>query len=221
MHITEYFVILYSELQEIINKFKVAYLHHQSMLNLEDNTVKQAAIEAGKEAGIEAVKQAAIEAGKEAGIEADIEAGIEADIEAVIEAGKEAAIEAGKEAAIEAAIEAGNEASKEASKEAEEEINLKEIYRKLLFIFHPDKSISPNEQIFGEIKKAWDDKYEPTIVFYFIKNSNHPMLKIIHDKLYNTKVFLKTLKNLCNIITKEINDIRRTPIWKKYYSYKF
>jgi hypothetical protein len=28
-----------------------------------------------------------------------------------------------------------------------------------------DKSISPNEQIFGEIKKAWDDKYEPTIYY--------------------------------------------------------
>ena len=57
MHITEYFVILYSELQEIMNKFKVAYLHHQSMLNLEDNTVKQAgndaAIEADKKAGNE------------------------------------------------------------------------------------------------------------------------------------------------------------------------
>ena len=67
MHITEHFVILYSELQEIMNKFKVAYLHHQSMLNLEDNAVKQA--------GKDAVKQAAIEAGKEAGKEAAIEAG--------------------------------------------------------------------------------------------------------------------------------------------------
>ena len=182
MHITEHFVILYSELQEIMNKFKVAYLHHQSMLNLEDNAVKQA--------GKDAVKQAAIEAGKEAG--------------------KEAAIEAGKEA--------GKEASNVSGNMAEEEINLKEIYRKLLFIFHPDKSISPNEQIFGEIKKAWDDKYVPTIIYYFIKNINHPMLKIIHEKLHNTKVFLKTLKNLCNIITKEINNIRRTPIWKKYYN---
>lgn len=104
---------------------------------------------------------------------------------------------------------------------AEEEINLKEIYRKLLFIFHQDKSISPNEQIFGEIKKAWDDKYDPTIIFYFIKNCDHPMLKILYEKLHNTKVFLKTLKNLCNMITKEINNIRRTPIWKKYYCYKF
>jgi hypothetical protein len=194
MHITEHFVILYSELQEIMNKFKVAYLHHQSMLNLEDNAVKQA--------GKDAVKQAAIEAGKEAGKEAAIEAGKEA--------GKEAAIEAGKEA--------GKEASNVSGNMAEEEINLKEIYRKLLFIFHPDKSISPNEQIFGEIKKAWDDKYVPTIIYYFIKNINHPMLKIIHEKLHNTKVFLKTLKNLCNIITKEINNIRRTPIWKKYYN---
>jgi hypothetical protein len=33
-------------------------------------------------------------------------------------------------------------------------MQIKEIYRKLLFIFHPDKSISPNEQIFGEIKKS-------------------------------------------------------------------
>ena len=151
MHITEYFVILYSESQEIMNKFKVAYLHHQSMLNLEDDAAK----EAGKEAG----------------------------------------------------------------KEAEEEINLKEIYRKLLFIFHPDKSISPNEQIFGEIKKAWDDRYVPTIIYYFIKNSNHPMLKMIHDRLHNTKGFLIFLKNLCNSITREINDIQQTPIWKKYYNF--
>jgi hypothetical protein len=205
MHITEYFVILYSELQEIMNKFKVAYLHHQSMLNLEDNTVKQAGNEVSNDTDIEAVKEAAIEAA------------IEASKEASNRASKEASNEAGNEAGNVA----GNEAGNEAGNVAEEEINLKEIYRKLLFIFHPDKSISPNEQIFGEIKKAWDDKYEPTIVFYFIKNSNHPMLRIIHDKLYNTKVFLKTLKNLCNIITKEINDIRRTPIWKKYYCYKF
>jgi len=197
MHITEYFVILYTELQEIMNKFKVAYLHHQSMLNLED--------EAGKEADNDAADN---DSGNMAGNEAGNEAGNVA--------GDEAAIEASKETRKEPSNVAGNEAGNVAD---EEEINLKEIYRKLLFIFHPDKSISPNEQIFGEIKKAWDDKYEPTIVFYFIKNSNHPMLKIIHDKLYNTKVFLKTLKNLCNSITKEINNIRQTPIWKKYYNF--
>jgi len=179
MHITEYFVILYSESQEIMNKFKVAYLHHQSMLNLEDDAAK----EAGKEAG------------------------------------KEATIEAGKEASKETDNRAAKEAGKEAGKEAEEEINLKEIYRKLLFIFHPDKSISPNEQIFGEIKKAWDDRYVPTIIYYFIKNSNHPMLKMIHDRLHNTKGFLIFLKNLCNSITREINDIQQTPIWKKYYNF--
>lgn len=201
MHITEYFVILYSELQEIMNKFKVAYLHHQSMLNLEDNAAK----EAGNDAAKEAASGAGNEAGKEAANGADSGAGSGDGIEASNKAGSGA----------------DKEASSDAANRAEEEINLKEIYRKLLFIFHPDKSISPNEQIFGEIKKAWDYRYIPTIVFYFIKNSNHPMLKIIHDKLYNTKVFLKTLKNLCNIITKEINNVRRTPIWKKYYCYKF
>jgi hypothetical protein len=44
------------------------------------------------------------------------------------------------------------------------------------------------------------------------------MLITIYEKLNNTKGFLKTLKNLCNIITKEINDIRRTPIWNRYYN---
>jgi hypothetical protein len=211
MHITEYFVILYSELQEIMKRFKVAYLHHQSMLNLE--------YEASKEAGKEADKEACKEADKEDGIEATKEAGKDASIIASIFDGNEAGNEAANEAAKEAGNEAGKEVGKEVGKEAaEEEINLKEIYRKLLFIFHPDKSISPNEQIFGEIKKAWDDKYVPTIIYYFIKIADHPMLKMIHDKLYNTKVFLKTLKNLCNMITKEINDIRRTHIWNKYYN---
>jgi len=195
MHITEYFVILYSELQEIMKKFKVAYLHHQSILNLEDEATKEASNEATKEASNEDVKESAKESAKES----------------VKESAKESAKEAGKEAGKEVG-------SKEAGKESEEEINLKEIYRKLLFIFHPDKFISPNEQIFGEIKKAWDDKYEPTIVFYFIKNYHHPMLKIIHEKIYNKKRFLKFLKNLCNMITKEINNIRRTPIWNKYYN---
>ena len=204
MHITEYFVILYSELQEIMNKFKVAYLHHQSMLNLENEAAKEAGNDAAKDDGNDAAK----DDGKEVSNDVAKDDGKEADKEYDIEASKDARNVAGKEAA-----------GKEDTKEAEEEINLKEIYRKLLFIFHPDKSISPNEQIFGEIKKAWDDKYVPTIIYYFIKNSNHPMLKIIHDKLYNTKVFLKTLKNLCNMITKEINDIRRTSIWKKYYKF--
>jgi hypothetical protein len=44
------------------------------------------------------------------------------------------------------------------------------------------------------------------------------MLITIYEKLHNTKGFLNLLKNLCNIITKEINDIRRTPIWNKYYN---
>ena len=183
MHITEYFVILYSELQEIIKKFKIAYLHEQSILNLENEISSEDSIKNSN--------------GDE----------------------KKAAKDSAKEAAKEATKEAAKEAVKEAAKEAEEEqINIKEIYRKLLFIFHPDKLISPNEQIFGEIKKAWDDKYEPTIIFYFIKNNNHPMLKIIHDKLHNTKGFFNLLKNLCNMITKEINDIKRTPIWNKYYN---
>jgi seryl-tRNA synthetase len=183
MHITEYFVILYSELQEIMKKFQVAYITHQSILNLENEASKEAAKEASKEAS------------------------------------KEAAKEAAKEASKEASKKVTKEVTKEAAKEAEEEINIKEIYRKLLFIFHPDKSISPNEEIFGEIKKAWDNKYEPTIIFYFIKNCDHPMLKIIHDRLHNTIGFLNFLKNLCNMITNEINNIRRTPIWKKYYKF--
>jgi len=204
MHITEYFVILYEELQEIMKKFKVAYLHHQSILNLENEVDKEDAKEVAKEASKEVDKEASKEAGKEVDKEAS----------------KEASKEAGKEAIKEDIKEVAKESDKKAAKEAEEEeITIKEIYRKLLFIFHPDKSISPNEQIFGEIKKAWDDKYEPTIIYYFIKNTQHPMLKIIHDKLQNTKRFLNLLKNLCNIITKEINDIQRTPIWKKYYSY--
>jgi hypothetical protein len=211
MHITEYFVILYSELQEIMKKFKVAYIHHQSILNLENEANNEANNEASYEADNEASKEAGKEACKEAGKEACKEAGKEASKEAGKEAGKEASKEAGKEAS--------KEACKEACKEDDEvKINIKEIYRKLLFIFHPDKSISPNEQIFGEIKKAWDNKYEPTILYYFIKNSNHPMLTIIYEKLYNTNVFLQWNRTQTNYITKEINDIRQTPIWKKYYN---
>lgn len=200
MHINEYFVILYSELQETLKKFKVAYLYHQSMLNLENDT--------SNDNTNEVIKEAAKDASKEAINEKD----------AAKEAAKEAVKEPAKESAKEAAKEAAKEPAKEPAKESEENINIKEIYRKLLFIFHPDKNISPNEQIFGEIKKAWDDKYEPTIIYYFIKNYNHTMLKIIYEKLYNTKVFLNFLKNLCNMITKEINDIRRTPIWNEYYN---
>jgi hypothetical protein len=189
MHITEYFVILYSELQEIMNKFKVSFIHHQSLLNLENNSSN----DAENLSVSDPTKGTAREVAKEAA--------------------KEASNETSKETHI--------NSSKETSKEAEdkeEEINIKEIYRKLLFIFHPDKNISPNEQIFGEIKKAWDDKYEPTIIYYFIKNCEHQMLITIYEKLHNTKGFLIFLKNLCNMITKEINDIRRTPIWNKYYN---
>ena len=200
MHINEYFVILYSELQEIMKKFKIAYLHEQSILNLENEISSEDAIKNPNE---DSPKEAAKYSTKEAAKEVT----------------KETAKEAAEEAAKQAVKEASKEATKEAAREAEEEeINIKEIYRKLLFIFHPDKLISPNEQIFGEIKKAWDDKYEPTIIFYFIKNNNHPMLKIIYDKLHNTKGFLNLLKNLCNMITKEINDVKRTPVWNKYYN---
>jgi hypothetical protein len=187
MHINDYFVILYSELQETMKKFKVAYLYHQSMLNLENEA-------------------------------SNYETDSESYKDSLKEETKETTKEVAKEAAKDAVKEAAKDAVKEATKDAEEEINIKEIYRKLLFIFHPDKSISPNEQIFGEIKKAWDDKYEPTIIYYFIKNNNHQMLKIIYDELHNTKRFLNLLKNLCNMITKEINDIKRTPIWNKYYN---
>jgi hypothetical protein len=196
MHINEYFVILYSELQETMKKFKIAYLYHQSMLNLKN--------EPSNDNTNEVIKEAAKDTSKEAINEK----------EAINDIEKEAA----KEAAKEAVKEAVKEAAKEPAKESEENINIKEIYRKLLFIFHPDKNISPNEQIFGEIKKAWDDKYEPTIIYYFIKNYNYTMLKIIYEKLHNTKVFLNFLKNLCNMITKEINDIRRNPIWNEYYN---
>jgi hypothetical protein len=193
MHINEYFVILYSELQEIINKFKVAYIHHQSLLNLENDTSNDSENLSDSKPAKETAK--------------------ETEKEHIKEATKETA----KETSKETHINSSNETSKEAEAE-EEEINIKEIYRKLLFIFHPDKSISPNEQIFGEIKKAWDDKYEPTIIYYFIKNCNHQMLITIYEKLHNTKRFLNLLKNLCNMITKEINNIRRTQIWNKYYN---
>jgi hypothetical protein len=201
MHITEYFVILYSELQEIMDKFKVAYIHHQSLLNLENDMSNDAENISDSEPTKGTAKEAAKDSTKEAAKEPS----------------KDATKEVVKETSKDSHINSSNETSKEAEAK-EEEINIKEIYRKLLFIFHPDKSISPNEQIFGEIKKAWDDKYEPTIIYYFIKNCEHQMLITIYEKLHNTKGFLIFLKNLCNMITKEINDIRRTPIWNKYYN---
>lgn len=51
----------------------------------------------------------------------------------------------------------------------DEMVILKMLYRELILYYHPDKNNNTDGQIFYEIKESWDRNYYPTILYYYLE----------------------------------------------------
>ena len=58
---------------------------------------------------------------------------------------------------------------KSENKIVDEMVILKMLYRELILYYHPDKNNNTDGQIFYEIKESWDRNYYPTILYYYIE----------------------------------------------------
>jgi hypothetical protein len=89
-----------------------------------------------------------------------------------------------------------------------ESINwIRKIYTKLIFLYHPDKQIDSNNEIFSKIKNDFDKNDYCSIFYYFIKNKNHPYLSKLFNEMMQDKRFIDSLLNLSNHFNFKLNKL--------------
>jgi len=93
-------------------------------------------------------------------------------------------------------------------KTIKESINwIRKIFTKLIFMYHPDKQIDSNDEIFCKIKNDFDKNNFSSIFYYFIKNKNHPYLSKLFIEMTRDKRFIESLLNLSNYFNYKLNKL--------------
>lgn len=93
-------------------------------------------------------------------------------------------------------------------KTIKESINwIRKIYTKLIFMYHPDKQIDSNDEIFSKIKNDFDKNDFSSLFYYFIKSKNHPYLSKLFNEMMQEKRFIDSLLNLSNYYNFKLNKL--------------
>ena len=93
-------------------------------------------------------------------------------------------------------------------KTVNESINwIRKIFTKLIFMYHPDKQIDSNDEIFSKIKNDFDKNDFSSIFYYFIKNKHHPYLSKLFNEMMQDKRFIDSLLNLSNYFNFKLNKL--------------
>jgi hypothetical protein len=74
-------------------------------------------------------------------------------------------------------------------------------------MYHPDKQINSDDQIFSKIKNDYDNNDYSSLLYYFIKNKEHPYLTRLFNETIQNKKFIDSLLNLSNYMDYKINLI--------------
>jgi len=74
-------------------------------------------------------------------------------------------------------------------------------------MYHPDKQIDSNDEIFCKIKNDFDKNNFSSIFYYFIKNKNHPYLSKLFIEMTRDKRFIESLLNLSNYFNYKLNKL--------------
>jgi hypothetical protein len=102
-------------------------------------------------------------------------------------------------------------------KTIKESINwIRKIYTKLIFMYHPDKQIDSNDEIFSKIKNDFDKNDFSSLFYYFIKSKNHPYLSKLFNEMMQEKRFIDSLLNLSNYYNFKLNKLMKNTIFKDY-----
>jgi hypothetical protein len=89
-----------------------------------------------------------------------------------------------------------------------ESINwIRKIFTKLIFMYHPDKQIDSNDEVFSKIKNDFDKNDFSSIFYYFIKNKYHPYLSKLFNEMVQDKRFMNSLLNLSNHYNYKLNKL--------------
>ena len=86
----------------------------------------------------------------------------------------------------------------------------------MLFIYHPDKNIKPNETIFTNIKNTYDNDDFSLLFYYFIRERSNPYIETIFKEISNATYFIASLESLSNHIIDKINSMRNSVIYLEY-----
>jgi hypothetical protein len=93
-------------------------------------------------------------------------------------------------------------------KSVKQSINwIRKIFTKLIFLYHPDKQIDSNDEIFSKIKNDFDKNDFSSIFYYFIKNKYHPYLSKLYNEMIQDKRFIDSLLNISNYFNFKLNKI--------------
>jgi hypothetical protein len=198
MHFIDYFVIVYEELQKINKEFSDICSKHKNMIkenpgeNPENNTEQKS--------------------GNNSEINAEEKPGNNPEINAEEKPGNNSEQKPGNNP---------EEKPGESFEKKEEDISenwYKKVFLKLLFIFHPDKKIKPNPDIFSTIKVAHDKKEFETIIYYFIVEKNNPFIHEMFLKISNSRKFMNYISGLLNKMNHDIHEIKSSLIWNAYFN---
>lgn len=84
---------------------------------------------------------------------------------------------------------------------------IRKIYTKLIFMYHPDKQIDSNDNIFSKIKNDFDKNDFSSLFYYFIKSKNHPYLSKLFNEMMQDKRFIDSLLNLSNYFNFKLKNL--------------
>jgi len=84
---------------------------------------------------------------------------------------------------------------------------MKKICLKVLFIFHPDKNIKPDEEIFDKIKSKYDINDYTTLCYYFIIEQDNPYLQQYFHEYSRDPIFENYIVVLNNEIINKTNQL--------------
>jgi len=74
-------------------------------------------------------------------------------------------------------------------------------------MYHPDKKINSNDEIFSKIKDDFEKNDYSSIFYYFVKNKDHPYLSRLFNEMIQNNKFIDSLLNLSNYLDYKINLI--------------
>lgn len=85
---------------------------------------------------------------------------------------------------------------------------IKKIFIKLLFIYHPDKNIKSNEEIFSKLNNDYDNNNYFSLFYYFLLEKENSYIISFFNEISKTQKFQSSLESLTNALFIKVNSTK-------------
>lgn len=94
---------------------------------------------------------------------------------------------------------------------------IKKILLKLLFIYHPDKNINPDQQIFSQLNNSFQSNDFSQLFYHFIIQKDNPFINSLFNEISSTNQFITSIETVTNLMLLKINHIKSNKIFQEYH----